>query len=156
LARTEAELRGALLLNDTLALLIYEMGQSRTRSDGMPYLDATPAQQRQPNAFVRDVRNGRELSRFRYNGFYEELGYIVPFKQLPQAVYFLDAPRGLYVLPLRRPAAGQLLSFAALARATGPAAVNEVRFELAELMQHYRFLVDTTQLTNVRYQLLKN
>jgi hypothetical protein len=105
LARTEAELRGALLLNDTLALLIYEMGQSRTRSDGMPYLDATPAQQRQPNAFVRDVRNGRELSRFRYNGFYEELGYIVPFKQLPQAVYFLDAPRGLYVLPLRRPAA---------------------------------------------------
>ena len=158
LARAGAELRGAMLLNDTLALLLYEPGQSRTHPDGIPYLEATPAQRRQPNAFVRDVRNGHEVSRFRYDGFYEELGYIVPLQVVPraQAAYLLDAANGLYVLPLHQPAAGRLLPFAALPRAAGPPAAGEVSFELMGLMQRYRFLVDTAQPAKVRYQLLKN
>lgn len=156
LARAGAELRGAMLLNDTLALLIYEPGQSRTRPDGMPYLEATPAQQRQPNAFVCDVRNGHELSRFRYDGFYEELGYIVPWQQVAQAVYLLDDAKGLYVLPLRQPAAGRLLPFTTLPRAAGAPAAGKVSFELMGATQRYRFLADTTEATNVRYQLLKD
>jgi hypothetical protein len=158
LAHTGAELRGAMLLSDTLALLIYEPGQSRTRPDGMPYLEATPAQRRQPNAFVRDVRTGREISRFRYDGFeieVEYVGYTVPYYQAPRAVYLLDADKGLYVLPLRQPAAGQWLRFAALPRAAGQAVAGEVSFELAGPMQRYRFLADTTQPAKVRYQLLE-
>ena len=157
LARAGAELRGAMLLNDTLALLLYEPGQSRTRPDGVPYLEATPAQQRQPNAFVRDVRNGREISRFRYDGFYEELGYVVPCQVVSRAhaVYLLDADKGVYVLPLRQPAAGRMLPFTSLSRATGSPAASEVSFELSGLTQHYRFLADTTQVAKVRYQLLK-
>jgi hypothetical protein len=158
LARTGAELRGAKLLNDTLALLLYEPGRSRTRADGMPYLDASPAQKRQPNAFVRDVRNGREVSRFRYDGFYYELGYVVPLHLVPQAsaAYLLDTDKGLYVLPLRPPVAARLLPFAAIPRTDGPPAAHEVSFELTGSMQHYRFLVDTTQATKVRYQLQKD
>jgi hypothetical protein len=157
LMRAGAELRGAMLLNDTLALLLYELGQSRTRPDGIPYLEATPAQQRQPNAFVRDVRDGREVSRFRYDGFYEELGYIVPYQIMPraQAVYLLDADKGLYVLPLRQPTAGRMLSFASLSRAVSSPAANEVSFELAGLTQRYRFLADTAQATKVRYLTIK-
>jgi hypothetical protein len=156
LARTGAELRGAMLLNDTLALLLYELGRPRTRSDGMPYLETSPAQRRQPNAFVRDVRNGHEVSRFRYDGFYEELGYIVPLQIVSQTVYLLDADKGLYVLPLRQPATGQLLPFASLPRAASLAAPHEVSFELMVPAHHYRFLVDTTQATNVHYRLLKD
>jgi hypothetical protein len=156
LARAGAELRGALLLNDTLALLLYEPGQSLTRADGMPYLEATPAQRRQPNAFLRDVRNGREVSRFRYDGFYEELGYSVPWQQVAQAIYLLDADKGLYVLPLRQPATGRLLPFATLPRIAGAPVGAETSFELMGLAQRFRFLVDTTQATKVRYQLLKD
>jgi hypothetical protein len=157
LARAGAELRGAMLLNDTLALLLYEPGQSRTRPDGIPYLEATPAQQRQPNAFVRDVRTGREVSHFRYDGFYEELGYIIPYQIVSQAqaVYLLDADKGLYVLPLRQPAAGRLLPFASLSRVVSSPAASEVSFELAGPTQRYRFLADTAQATKVRYLLLK-
>jgi hypothetical protein len=162
LVRAGAELRGAMLLNDTLALLLYEPGQPLTHPDGMPYLEATPAQQRQPNAFVRDVRNGREVSRFRYDGFYEELGYIIPYQIVPRAhaVYLLDADKGLYVLPLRQPVAGRMLPFASMSHAVGSSAASEVSFELAGptltgVMQHYRFLVDTVQATNVRCRLLK-
>ncbi|MGI4867172.1 MAG: hypothetical protein ACRYFZ_24860 [Janthinobacterium lividum] len=158
LARAGAELRGAMLLNDTLALLLYEAGQSLTRADGMPYLKSTLAQQRQPNAFVRDVRNGQEISHFRYDGFYEELGYVVPWQVVPQAqaAYLLDAAKGLYVLPLRQPATGRLLPFAALPRAAGLPAASEVSFELMGPVQRYRFLADTAQATSVRYQLLKD
>lgn len=156
LARAGAELRGALLLNDTLALLLYEPGQSLTRSDGMPYLEATPAQRRQPNAFVRDVRTGHEVSRFRYDGFYEELGYTVPFQRVSQAVYLLDAEKGLYVLPLRQPATGRLLPFATLPRIIGTPVGAETSFELTGLTQRFRFLADTTQANRVRYQLLKD
>lgn len=158
LARAGAELRGARLLNDTLALLVYELGQPRTRPNGVPYLEATPAQRRQPNAFVRDVRNGRELSRFRYDGFYEELGYIVPWQVVPQAhaAYLLDAAKGLYVLPLGQPAAGRWLPFATLPRAARPPAAGEASFELMGPSQRYRFWADTAQASHVRYQLLKD
>jgi len=158
LARAGAELRGAMLLNDTLALLLYEPGQARTRPDGIPYLEATPAQQRQPNAFVRDVRNGREVSHFRYDGYYEELGYIIPYQIVSQAqtVYLLDDAKGVYALPLRRPTAGRMLPFASLVRAAGPPAASEVSFELSGLTQHYRFLADTAQATKLRYQILKD
>ncbi|MGI4833758.1 MAG: hypothetical protein ACRYFK_09885 [Janthinobacterium lividum] len=157
LGRVGAELRGATLLNDTLALLLYEPGRPRTQADGMPYLDATPAQRRLPNAFVRDVRTGREVSRFRYYGFYEELGFTIPMTVVPQTqvAYLLDADKGLYVLPLRQPAAGRLLPFASMPRATSPPAASEVSFKLAGLMQSYRFLVDTIQVASVRYQQLK-
>lgn len=155
LARKGAELRGAMLLNDTLALLIYEIGQSRRQPDGIPYFDATPAQQRQPNAFVRDVRTGCEVARFQYNGFYEELGYVVPSQQVGQAVYLLDDAKGLYVLPLRQPATGRLLPFAAMPRAAGPAA-GEASFKLGGMTEQYRFFTDTTQATRVRYQLLRD
>lgn len=156
LKRAGAELRAASLLNDTLALLLYEPGQSRMRADGMPYLEATPAQRRQPNAFVRDVRTGREVSRFRYDGFYYELGYIVPLQLVPraQAVYLLDDAKGLYVLPLHQPTAGRLLPFTSLPRAASAATPGEVSFELSGQVQRYRFLADTAQATHVRYERL--
>lgn len=156
LERAGAELRGAKLLNDTLALLVYELGRSRTRSDGMPYLDATPAQRHQPNAFVRDVRTGREVHRFRYDGFYFELGYTIPLQIVPpaQAVYLLDSGKGLYVLPLRQLATSRLLPFAALARSASSAAVGGASFELTGPVQRYRFIADTAQPTHVRYQLI--
>ncbi|MGI4760020.1 MAG: hypothetical protein ACRYF0_04905 [Janthinobacterium lividum] len=157
LARAGAELRGAQLLNDTLALLIYEPGRSRPRPNEMPSFDASPAQLRQSNAFVRDVRNGREISHFRYDGFYEELGYIVPAHLVAQAkaIYLLDADKGLYVLPLRQPATGRWLLFSSLSHAVGPPKTGEVSFVMTGATQHYRFVVDTAQVTKVRYQMLK-
>lgn len=109
LARAGAELRGVRLLNDTLALLIDEPGRSRPHANAMPSFGATPSQRLQPNAFVRDVRTGRDISRFRYDGFFYELGYSVPLQVVAsmQTVYLLDADKGLYVLPLRQPVAGQ-------------------------------------------------
>lgn len=163
LRRTGAELRGATLLNDTLALLIYEPGKLRTPPNEMPYVEATAAQRRQPNAFVLDVRTNHEVGRFRYDGFYYELGYVIPLQQVPQAqaLYLLDADKGLYVVPLRQPAAGRLLPFAAMPRTTGGPAANEISLELTgpiltNLAQNYRFLVDTAHSAKVRIQLIKN
>jgi len=161
--RAGAELRGAMLLNDTLALLIYEPGRSRPRRNEMPYFEATAAQRRQPNAFVLDVRSNHEVSRFRYDGFYYELGYVIPMQQVPQAhaVYLLDADKGLYVLPLRRPTTGRLLPFATLRGAAGPPAAGEISFELTgpmltEAVQNHRFWVDTAHATLVRHLVSKD
>lgn len=154
LARAGAELRGARLLNDTLALLIDEPGRTRFHVNAMPSFDATPAQRRQPNAFVRDVRTGRDVSSFRYDGFFYVLGYSVPLQVVAstQTAYLLDAAKGLYVLPLRQPAAGRWLPFAAMPRAIGSPTASEISFELSTEPQGYRFLVDTTQANKVRYQ----
>ncbi|MDO7884799.1 hypothetical protein [Hymenobacter cheonanensis] len=156
LARAGAELRGARLLNDTLALLIDEPGRSHLRASAEPSFDATPAQRRQPNAFVRDVRTGRDVSRFRYDGFFYVLGYRIPLQIVAstQTAYLLDAAKGIYVLPLRQPAAGRWLPFATMPRAVGSPMANEISFELSGEPQGYRFLVDTTQASKVRYQLL--
>lgn len=158
LARAGAELRGARLLNDTLALLLYEPGRSRVRSDGMPYFDASPAQRHQPNAFVRDVRTGRDVNRFRYDGFFYVLGYVVPLQVVAstQTAYLLDATKGLYVLPLRQPSAGRWLPFATMSRATNSPTASEISFELSAEPQGYRFFVDTTQANQVRYQVVSD
>lgn len=156
LARAGAELRGARLLNDTLALLIDEPGRSRAHANAEPSFDATPAQRRQPNAFVRDVRTGRDVSRFRYDGFFYVLGYRVPLQLIAstQTAYLLDAEKGLYVLPLHQPAAGRWLPFATMPRAAGSPTASEISFELSAEPQGYRFIVDTTQLYKVRYQIV--
>ena len=129
----------------------------------MPYFEATAAQRRQPNAFVLDVRSNHEVSHFRYDGFYYELGYVIPMQQVPQAhaVYLLDADKGLYVLPLRRPATGRLLPFATLRGTAGPPAAGEVSFELTgpmltEAIQNQRFWVDTAHATHVRHLVVKD
>lgn len=162
LRRMGAELRGATLLNDTLALLIYEPGILRTSPSEMPYVEATATQLRQPNAFVLDVRSNQEISHFRYDGFQYVIGYIIPMQLVPQtqAVYLTDDDKGLYVLPLRKPATGRWLSLASMHGTSSPPTANEVSLHLSvpgvtESSQERRFLVDTVHATRVRIQLLK-
>lgn len=75
LARPHAELRGAFLLDDTLVVTLYQLGnrqQVRTpESNWEEQFSLSKQQQTAPNAFVRHVYTGQIVSQFRYNGYYE-------------------------------------------------------------------------------------
>ena len=162
LTKPTADLAGAFLLSDTTLLVVYAPGKSHViHAPGEPETyGRTPTQQqlRAPNAYVRHIRTGRVLSRFRYGGFYEELGYTIPRYYLPATAthYLLDEKRGLRLLPLAAPAQPTEIRFAAMGRYTPPQKPAEVRFELQSGGGGFAFYVDTTsQAPRIRYQRLE-
>ncbi len=159
LARSHAELRGAFLLNDTLVVTLYQLGnrqQVRTPEGHLEeQFSMSKQQQTAPNAFVRHVYNGQLVSQFRYNGYYEEMGYIVPRYYLSsvQTLYLLDDRKGLYLVSSRA-AAPLIIPFAAMPKFRSPQLSTEVRFEQQGAVKHYAFYVDTLAPSRIRYQLL--
>ena len=162
LARPTADMVGAFLLCDTTLLVVYTPGKAhliRTLGEPETYgRTPTPQQLRAPNAYVRHTRNGRVLRRFRYSGYYEELGFSIPRHYLPATAthYLLDEKRGLRLVPLAPPAMPTELRFDAMARYTPPRKPAEVRFELQGSGTGFAFYVDTTSLMpRIRYQRLQ-
>ena len=162
LDKPTADLVGASFLTDTTVLVVYAPGKSHLirYPDGMEAYGRTPSaeQLRAPNAFVRHVRSGRVLGRFRYHGFYEEMGFTIPSTQLRATGthYLLDDKRGLYLLPLSAPAALTELRFAAMTRFVPPKRLSEVRFELQSSESSFAFYVDTSSVRpRIRYQRLE-
>ncbi|WP_210519376.1 hypothetical protein [Hymenobacter terricola] len=161
LTRLDAELVGASFLSDTTILVVYAPGKTHLiRSpDGMETFGRTPSPQqlRAPNAFVRHTRSGRVLSKFRYHGFYEELGYTIPGFRAHGVLYLLDAKRGLYLLPLGTPGKPTEMRFAAMPRFIPPQKPVEVRFEVQSEGNAFAFYVDTVSVApRIRYQRLEN
>ena len=159
LTRPNADLAGAFLLSDTTLLVVYAPGKTHLiQAPGEPetYGRTPTAQQlRAPNAYVRHTRNGRVLSRFRYGGFYEELGFTIPryYLRATTTHYLLDEKRGLRLLPLAPPAQPTEIRFAAMTRYTPPQKPAEVRFELQGSGTGFAFYVDTTsRVPRIRYQ----
>ena len=162
LTRADAELAGAFLLTDTTLLLVYAPGRVHPiRAPGEPETygrTPTPQQLRAPNAYVRHTRTGRVLCRFRYGGFYEEMGYTIPRHYLPGPAthYLLDEKRGLRLVPQATPALTSEIRFAAMNRYAPPQKPAEVRFELQSNGSAFAFYVDTTSRTpRIRYQRLE-
>ncbi|GAA3967968.1 hypothetical protein [Hymenobacter antarcticus] len=162
LTRPDADLAGAFLLSDTTLLVVYAPGKSRLiQSPGAPEsYGRTPTQQqlRAPNAYVRHTRTGRVLSRFRYGGFYEEMGYTIPRHYLSGTAthYLLDEKRGLRLVPLARPKLPTEVRFAAMVRYAPPQKPAEVRFEMQSSSTGFAFYVDTTtQTPRIRYRRLE-
>ena len=162
LTRPDADLAGAFLLSDTTLLVVYAPGKSHLiQGRGEPDTygrTPSPQQLRAPNAYVRHTRSGRVLSRFRYGGFYEELGYSIPRHYLPGTAthYLLDEKRGLRLVPQARPTQPTEVRFAAMARYTPPQKPSEVRFELQSAGMGFAFYVDTTsRVPRIRYQRLE-
>ena len=163
LTRPDADLAGAFLLSDTTLLVVYAPGKSHLiQSPGAPESYGrmpTPQQLRAPNAYVRHTRNGRVLSRFRYGGFYQEMGYTIPRHYLPGTAthYLLDEKRGLRLVQQSQPALPTEVRFAAMARYTPPQKPSEVRFELQSSSTGFIFFVDTTsRVPRIRYQRLED
>ncbi len=157
LARLDAELVGASFLSDTTVLVVYAPGRTHLiRSpDGLDTYGRTPTPQqlRAPNAFVRHTRSGRVLCKFRYHGFYQELGYTIPSYRARTTHYLLDEKRGLYLLPLRAPLRPTELRFAAMHLFAPPQKPAEVRFEIHSQETDFAFYVDTTSaVPRIRYQ----
>ena len=159
LARPDAELVGALFLSDTTMLVVYAPGKTHLirYPGGMESYGRTPTPQQQlaPNAFVRHTRSGRVLSKFRYHGFYEEMGYTIPsyYLQATATRYLLDEKRGLYLLPRHAPRQPTELRFAAMSRFTPPKKSTEVRFEIQSESRGFAFYVDTlSAVPRIRYQ----
>ena len=162
LTKPDADLAGAFLLSDTTLLVVYAPGKSHLiQSPGAPETyGRTPTQQqlRAPNAYVRHTHNGRVLSRFRYGGFYQELGYTIPRHYLPGTAthYLLDEQRGLRLVPLAKANLPTEVRFAAMKPYTPPQKPTEVRFELQSSGSGFAFYVDTTsQVPRIRYQRLE-
>ena len=162
LTKPDADLAGAFLLSDTTLLVVYAPGKSHLirSADAPETYGRTPTQQqlRAPNAYVRHTRNGRVLSRFRYGGFYEELGYTIPRHYLPGTAthYLLDEKRGLRLVPLAKANLSTEVRFTAMGHYTPPQKPTEVRFELQSSGNGFAFYVDTTSQTpRIRYQRLE-
>ncbi|MDQ2794302.1 MAG: hypothetical protein M3Y12_09895 [Bacteroidota bacterium] len=159
LHRADADLAGAFLLSDTTVLVVYALGKSHLiHAPGEPDTygrTPTPQQQRAPNAQVRHIATGRVLSRFRYAGFYEELGYTIPRGYVAGTHYLLDEQRGLRLVPAGAPARTSEVRFAAMPRFAPPQRRSEVRIELQSSATSFAFYVDTTsQIPRIRYQRL--
>jgi hypothetical protein len=162
LNRPNADLVGAFLLSDTTLLAVYAPGRAHLiQNPGEPETygrTPTPQQLRAPNAYVRHVRSGRVLRRFRYGGYYEELGFTIPRHYVPGTAthYLLDEKRGLRLLPLAPPAIPSELRFTAMPRYAPPRKPAEVRFELQGVGSSFAFYVDTTsRVPRIRYQRLE-
>ena len=137
---------------------MYEPGRwqkVRTRAGALvDSLVLSPAQPTAPNAFVLNTRTGRVLSRFRYTGYFEGMGYIVPRKYLAatHTLYLIDDQQGLWPLPLNNPTiAPAKIPFPAMTRFGSPQRPAEVKFEL-ETLRHYAFYVDSLAPRQIRYQ----
>ncbi|GAA4355568.1 hypothetical protein GCM10023185_18510 [Hymenobacter saemangeumensis] len=162
LDKPDADLAGAFFLSDTTLLLLYEPGKSRARKlpDGSYAYgrDPSPQQLRAPNAFVRHTVSGRELARFRYRGFYEELGFSIPwhFLRATATGYLLDERQGLYVLPRAAPAQVALVRFAQMSAVGRKAKPTEAHFELYGENGHFAFYIDTINPRSIRYQKLRD
>ena len=160
LARPHAELRGAFLLNDTAVVTFYELDrpqQGRTPTGGTEEPFPVSKQLRTaPNAFVQHVHTGQLLSQFRYTGYYEEMGYIVPRHYLPamQTWYLLDDRTGLYLLSAKVPGQPRAVPFTTMTPFRRPQRPSEVRFEQQGARKQYAFYVDTLAPSRIRYQLL--
>ena len=150
LHRADADLVGAFLLTDSTVLVVYAPGKSHLiHTPGEPdTYGRTPTlqQQQQANAQVRHIYTGRVLSRFRYAGFYEELGYTIPRAHAAGIHYLLDEQRGLRLVPAAVPAHTSEVRFAAMPRFVPPQHRSEVRFELQSSGNAFAFYVDTTSL----------
>lgn len=152
LERPDAELVGASFLSDTTLLVVYAPGRIRALrlTDGLESYgrNPTPQQLRAPNALVRNVRTGRVLRRFRYQGYYEEMGYTIPGYQLRATAtyYLLDEKRGLHLLPLVGTGVPVELRFAAMPPFTPPKRLVEARFELHGAEKSFAFYVDTVSV----------
>ena len=165
LHRADADLAGAFLLTDSTVLVVYALGKSHPiYAPGAPETygrTPTPQQQRAANALVRHIGTGRVLSRFRYNGFYEELGYTIPRAYAAGVHYLLDEQRGLRLVPAAAPARTSEVRFAAMPRFVPPQRPAEVRFELQSAGSAFAFYVDTTSQAlpgttpRIRYQRLE-
>ena len=160
LHRADADLAGAFLLTDSTLLVVYAPGKSHViRASGEPETygrTPTVQQQRAPNAQVRHIRTGRVLSRFRYTGFYEELGFTIPRGYVAGTHYLLDEQRGLRLVPAAAPARTSEVRFAAMPRFVPPQHRHEVRLELQSAGSGFAFYIDTTsQLPRIRYQRLE-
>ena len=157
LHRPQAELRGALLLNDSLALTVYEFGSNqpeRTAKDLVSQKVSTASSQNfQPNAFVFNTHSGQLLTRFHYEGFFEELGVTIPWHRLPatHTGYFLDDKKGLYLLSEASPTHVRLRPFASLVKFKPPQRPGEVMFDLHGYSKAYRLYVDTLAPSSIRY-----
>jgi hypothetical protein len=159
LHRADADLAGAFLLTDTTVLIVYALGKSHLiHAPGEPdTYGRTPTRQQQQaaNAQVRQINTGRVLSRFRYGGFYEELGYTIPRAYVAGVHYLLDEQRGLRLVPAAAPARTSEVRFAAMPRFVPPQRRAEVRFELQSSGNAFAFYVDTTsQVPRIRCQRL--
>jgi hypothetical protein len=160
LHRADADLAGAFLLTDTTMLVVYAPGKAHLiHAPGEPdtYGRTPTKQQRQaPNAQVRHIGTGRVLSRFRYTGFYEELGFTIPRAYVAGVHYLLDEQRGLRLVPAAAPARTSEVRFAAMPRFVPPQHRHEVRLELQSAGSGFAFYIDTTsQLPRIRYQRLE-
>ena len=161
LRKPDADLVGAAFVSDTAFLVVYAPGATHLL-EGPGGLESygrtpTPQQQREANAFVRHTHSGRVLSKFRYDGFYDELGYTIPRHYLPatRTHYLLDARRGLRLLPARTTAVPTELRFANMAAFVPPQTPREVRFELQGDGVAFAFYVDTTsRAPRIRYRKL--
>jgi hypothetical protein len=137
LQRPRAELRGAMLLNDSMALTVYELN----------------SQKPQPNAFVLNTRTGQIINRFRYDGFFEELGFTIPWHRLP-ATHIgccLDDKKGLYLLPEAQPTRTTFRPFTSLTKFKLPQRPSEVVFDLHGHSRTYVLYVDTLAPSSIRY-----
>ena len=160
LHRADADLAGAFLLTDSTVLIVYALGKSHLiHAPGEPdTYGRTPTRQQQQaaNVQVRHIHTGRVLSRFRYTGFYEELGYTIPRAYAAGIHYLLDEQRGLRLVPAAAPARTSEVRFTAMPRFVPPQRRTEVRFELQSSSRAFAFYVDTTsQVPHIRCQRLE-
>ncbi|MCC3156176.1 hypothetical protein LJ737_02950 [Hymenobacter sp. 15J16-1T3B] len=157
LLKPQATLVAALLLSDSTLCTIYRYGQYReiVNADSTRDYEWVVDRRRRnaPNAFVLNTR-GQVRQQFRYAGYFDVLGYLVPRRYVWQthSYYLLDEERGLHVLDKHNPASVAAVPFQQMQRFRQPQRPEEVRFVITTETATLAFYVDPAQPTRLRYQ----
>jgi hypothetical protein len=145
----------ARFLSDTTLLTVYDFVTVH-QTQAEYYKSPIPSYRTAPNAFILSARTGKAIARFRYNGYHEELGYILPRQYAWQTkTYYLldDKRRVIRIIPKEKPQLTHEVSVLQLPKFKAPRQQNELRVPLSTEGTSAMLYVDTIT-HKMRFQVL--
>jgi hypothetical protein len=155
LHKPDGLLVAARFLSDTTLLTVYDFVTVH-QTQAEYYKSPIPRYRTAPNAFILSARTGKAIARFRYNGYHEELGYILPRQYAWQTKkYYLldDKRRVIRIIPKEKPQLTHEVSLLQLPKFKAPRQQNELRVPLSTEGTSAMLYVDTVT-HKMRFQVL--
>jgi hypothetical protein len=155
LHKPDGLLVAARFLSDTTLLTVYDFVTVH-QTQAEYYKSPIPRYRTAPNAFILSARTGKAIARFRYNGYYEELGYTLPrhYAWQTKRYYLLDDSRHVIrIIPKEKPQLTHEVSLLQVPKFKAPRQQNELRVPLATEGTSAMLYVDTVT-QKMRFQVL--
>jgi hypothetical protein len=155
LRKPDGLLVAARFLSDTTLLTVYDFVTVH-QTQAEYYKTPIPRYRTAPNAFILSASTGKTLARFRYTGYHEELGYILPrsYAWQTKTYYLLDDSRHVIrIIPKEKPQLTHEVSLLQVPKFKAPRHQTELRVPLATEGTSAMLYVDTVT-QKMRFQVL--